>query len=57
MTPKIISTLLALGAMSAASTTVLAAPTQKPTVAEAERFLSETEAKLNKLNNEQAMGA
>jgi hypothetical protein len=40
--------------MTAASTTVLAAPTQKPTAAEAERFLSDTEAKLNKLNNEQA---
>ncbi|MFC0166773.1 M2 family metallopeptidase [Pseudoduganella danionis] len=57
VTPKIISTLLALAATSAASTTVLAAPPQKPTVAEAERFLSETEAKLNKLNNEQAQGA
>jgi peptidyl-dipeptidase A len=54
---KIISTLLAVTAMTAASTTVLAAPAKKPTVAEAERFLADTETKLNKLNNEQARGA
>ncbi|OEZ58560.1 M2 family metallopeptidase [Duganella sp. HH105] len=54
---KIISTLFALGAMTAASTTVLAAPAKKPTVAEAERFLADTEERLNKLNNEQAKGA
>ncbi len=54
---KIISTLFALSAMTAASTTVLAAPAKKPTVAEAERFLTDTEAHLNKLNNEQARGA
>jgi hypothetical protein len=40
---KIISTLLAVTAMTAASTTVLAAPAKKPTVAEAERFLADTE--------------
>ncbi len=57
MSPKIISTLFALSAMTAASTTVLAAPAKKPTVAEAERFLADTEAHLNKLNNEQAKGA
>jgi len=57
VTPKIISTLLAATAMTAASTTVLAAPTAKPTAAEADRFLADTEAKLNKLNNEQARAA
>ena len=57
MTPKIISTLLAATAMTAASTTVLAAPAAKPTAAEADRFLADTEAKLNKLNNEQARAA
>lgn len=57
MTPKIISTLLAATAMTAASTTVLAAPAAKPTAAEAERFLADTEARLNKLNNEQARAA
>lgn len=57
MSQKIISTLFALSAMTAASTTVLAAPAKKPTVAEAERFLTDTEAHLNKLNNEQARGA
>jgi peptidyl-dipeptidase A len=57
VTSKIISTLLALSAMTAAGTTVQAAPAKKPTVAEAERFLTDTEAKLNKLNNEQARGA
>ncbi|HEX5345218.1 MAG TPA: M2 family metallopeptidase [Duganella sp.] len=57
VTPKIISTLLAATAMTAASTTVLAAPAAKPTAAEADRFLADTEAKLNKLNNEQARAA
>ncbi|MQA40234.1 M2 family metallopeptidase [Rugamonas aquatica] len=57
VSPKIISTLFALSAMTAASTTVLAAPAKKPTVAEAERFLADTEERLNKLNNEQAKGA
>ena len=57
VSPKIISTLFALSAMTAASTTVLAAPAKKPTVAEAERFLADTEDHLNKLNNEQAKGA
>src|SRR5471030_2546247 len=57
VSPKIISTLFALSAMTAASTTVLAAPAKKPTVAEAERFLADTEDHLNKLNNEQARGA
>jgi peptidyl-dipeptidase A len=57
VSPKIISTLLALSAMTAASATVLAAPATKPTVAEAERFLADTEQRLNKLNNEQARGA
>ncbi|SDF96840.1 MULTISPECIES: M2 family metallopeptidase [unclassified Duganella] len=56
VTPKIISTLLAT-ALAAASATALAAPTAKPTAAEAERFLADTEAKLNKLNNEQARAA
>ncbi|WP_090323032.1 M2 family metallopeptidase [Duganella sp. CF517] len=57
LTPKIISTLLAASAMTAASVTALAAPAKKPTVAEAERFLADTEERLNKLNNEQARGA
>ncbi|WP_444845744.1 M2 family metallopeptidase [Duganella caerulea] len=57
VSPKIISTLFALSAMTAASTTVLAAPAKKPTVAEAERFLADTEERLNKLNNEQSRGA
>jgi peptidyl-dipeptidase A len=57
VTSKIISTLLVASAMTAASATVLAAPAKKPTVAEAERFLADTEAQLNKLNNEQARGA
>jgi peptidyl-dipeptidase A len=57
VTPKIISTLLAATAMTAASATALAAPTAKPSAAEAERFLADTEAKLNKLNNEQARAA
>ena len=57
MSPKIISTLLAFSAMAVTSTTVLAAPAKKPTVAEAERFLADTEERLNKLNNEQAKGA
>ena len=57
MTPKIISTLLAASAMTAVSVTALAAPAKKPTVAEAERFLTDTEERLNKLNNEQARGA
>ncbi|NYE61555.1 peptidyl-dipeptidase A [Duganella sp. 1224] len=56
MTPKIISTLLA-SALAAASVTALAAPAAKPSVAEAERFLADTEAKLNKLNNEQSRAA
>ncbi|SEO18795.1 peptidyl-dipeptidase A [Duganella sp. CF517] len=43
--------------MTAASVTALAAPAKKPTVAEAERFLADTEERLNKLNNEQARGA
>jgi peptidyl-dipeptidase A len=43
VTPKIISTLLAATAMTAASTTALAAPAAKPTAAEAERFLADTE--------------
>ena len=57
LTPKIISTLLAASAMAAVSVTALAAPAKKPTVAEAERFLADTEERLNKLNNEQARGA
>ena len=57
MTPKIISLLLAATALTAAGATAQAAPASKPTVAEAERFLADTEAKLNKLNNEQARGA
>ena len=56
VTPKIISTLLAT-AFAAVSATALAAPAAKPTAAEAERFLADTEAKLNKLNNEQARAA
>ena len=56
MTPKIISTLLA-SALAATSATALAAPATKPTVAEAERFLAGTEAKLNQLNNEQSRAA
>jgi peptidyl-dipeptidase A len=56
VTPKIISTLLA-SALAATSVTALAAPAAKPTVAEAERFLADTEAKLNKLNNEQSRAA
>jgi peptidyl-dipeptidase A len=43
---KIISTLLAVTAMTAASTTVLAAPAKKPTVAEAERFIADAEVRL-----------
>ena len=57
MTPKIISALLAATAMTAAGSTALAAPASKPTVAEAERFLADTETRLNKLNNEQARAA
>ncbi|MYM30404.1 peptidase M2 family protein [Duganella sp. CY15W] len=57
VTSKIISTLLAATAMTAAGSTALAAPTAKPTVAEAERFLADTETRLNKLNNEQARAA
>ncbi|WP_373988685.1 M2 family metallopeptidase [Duganella sp. BuS-21] len=57
VSPKTISTLLAVTAMAAASSTVLAAPTAKPSAAEADRFLADTEAKLNKLNNEQARAA
>lgn len=57
MTSKIISTLLAATAMTAAGATALAAPASKPTVAEAERFLADTETRLNKLNNEQARAA
>lgn len=57
LTPKTISTLLAATAMTAASVTALAAPAKKPTAAEAERFLADTETRLNKLNNEQARGA
>lgn len=56
MTPKIISTLLA-SALAATSVTALAAPAAKPTAAEAESFLADTEAKLNKLNNEQSRAA
>ncbi|WP_432380426.1 M2 family metallopeptidase [Duganella sp. P38] len=56
VTPKIISTLLAT-ALAASGATALAAPATRPTVAEAERFLADTEAKLNKLNNEQARAA
>ncbi|MYN26288.1 M2 family metallopeptidase [Duganella levis] len=56
VTPKIISTLLA-SALAATSVTALAAPAAKPTAAEAERFLADTEAKLNKLNNEQSRAA
>lgn len=56
MTPKIISTLLA-SALAATSVTALAAPAAKPTAAEAERFLADTEARLNKLNNEQSRAA
>ena len=57
LTPKIISTLLAATAMTAVSVTALAAPAKKPTAAEAERFLADTEERLNKLNNDQARGA
>ncbi|SHN41049.1 peptidyl-dipeptidase A [Duganella sacchari] len=57
VTSKIISTLLAATAMTAAGATALAAPASKPTVAEAERFLADTETRLNKLNNEQARAA
>jgi peptidyl-dipeptidase A len=57
VTPKTISTLLAAAAMTAAGATALAAPAAKPTVAEAERFLADTEARLNQLNNEQARAA
>jgi peptidyl-dipeptidase A len=57
VTPKIFSTLLAATAMTAASTIVLAAPATKPTAAEADRFLADTETKLNQLNNEQARAA
>lgn len=56
VTPKIISTLLA-SALAATSVTALAAPAAKPTAAEAESFLADTEAKLNKLNNEQSRAA
>jgi peptidyl-dipeptidase A len=56
VTPKIISTLLA-SALAATSVTALAAPAAKPTAAEAERFLADTEARLNKLNNEQSRAA
>ena len=57
LTPKIISALLAASAMATVSVTALAAPATKPTAAEAERFLADTEQRLNKLNNEQARGA
>jgi peptidyl-dipeptidase A len=52
-----IGTLLAATAMTAAGASALAAPAKKPTVAEAERFLADTEQRLNKLNNDQARGA
>ncbi|NRR28927.1 M2 family metallopeptidase [Oxalobacteraceae bacterium] len=57
MSLKSITTLLALSAIAAASHTVCAAPAAKPSVAEAERFLADAEARLNKLNIEQARGA
>ncbi|HEX8403937.1 MAG TPA: M2 family metallopeptidase, partial [Duganella sp.] len=57
MKPKMIGTLLAATAMTAAGASALAAPAKKPTVAEAERFLADTEQRLNKLNNDQARGA
>jgi peptidyl-dipeptidase A len=52
-----IGTLLAATAMTATGASALAAPVKKPTVAEAERFLADTEQRLNKLNNDQARGA
>jgi peptidyl-dipeptidase A len=52
-----IKALLAISAITAASGSAYAAPAAKPTVAEAERFLADAEARLNKLNIEQARGA
>lgn len=57
MSKKIIGALLALSAMTAACSGAYAAPAAKPTVAEAERFLADAEARLNKLNNDQSRGA
>lgn len=56
MTSRTIGTLLTVAAM-AASITAHAAAEKKPTTAEAQRFLTDTEARLNKLNNEQARAA
>jgi peptidyl-dipeptidase A len=55
--PTIISTLLAATAMTTMGASALAAPAKKPTAAEAERFLADTEQRLNKLNNDQSRGA
>ena len=56
MSRTISSVLLALAAISATAG-AYAAPAAKPTVAEAERFLADAEARLNKLNNDQSRGA
>jgi peptidyl-dipeptidase A len=45
------------GGTSAAYATEANKPAGKPTVAEAERFLADAEARLNKLNNDQSRGA
>ena len=56
MSTKLISALLAAGVLSAASTGAVAAPAAKPTAAEAERFLSDADARLYKLNTDAARG-
>ncbi|MBA5608250.1 M2 family metallopeptidase [Duganella sp. FT3S] len=57
MSSTFIKALLAISAITAASGSAYAAPAAKPTVAEAERFLADAEARLNKLSIEQARGA
>ena len=49
-----ISALLAAGVLSAVSGATLATPAAKPTVAEAQKFLADADAKLYKLNTENA---
>ena len=55
MSAKMINALLAAGVLSAVSGATLAAtPAAKPTVAEAEKFLADADARLYKLNTESA---
>ncbi|MFA9216689.1 MAG: M2 family metallopeptidase [Sphingomonadaceae bacterium] len=57
MSSKILSALLAISAISGATSAAQAAPAGKPTVAEAERFLADADARLYKLNTEGARAA